>query len=216
MSIQEQLPGLNVHINEGRVTGTFELPPADMEHIRYQGRVMLVLVADAMAISVKDTKDGDTKASWTFKGVDAAIVRDEGMVDHLARTLYLDGLDELDELEPTGTRLKAPGMIGTYSDEGQFLGFEREGSTPLLEAESDVLEGEERDSTGTGSETTALVKGTDLEEEEPDSTPTLDHGEHPDRPEDDVYRPPATTRPIQHKDPLLERFLNHERVGSGI
>jgi hypothetical protein len=223
MSIQEQLPGLNVHINEGRVSGTFELPPADMQHIRYQGRVVLVLVADADAISIKDTKDGDTKASWTFKGVDAAIVRDQGMVDHLARTLHLDGLEELEEMEPVGTRLKKPGMIGLYGDEGEFLGFEREQliegrtnglsimdpsgegelSTPLKEA----LEGEERDSTATTGTATALVKGTQAEEEG-DSTPALT--------DEDVYRPPATTRPIHHKDPLLERFLNNERVGSGL
>lgn len=94
--MNEQLPGLQVHINEGRVTGTFELPPADMQHIRYQGRVVLVLVADVMSISVKDTKEGDTKASWTFKGVDAAIVRDEGTRNRLAQSLYLDGLDNLD------------------------------------------------------------------------------------------------------------------------
>lgn len=200
MTIQEQLPGLNVHINEGRVTGTFELPPADMQHIRYQGRVVLVLVADAMAISVKDTKDGDTKASWTFKGVDAAIVSDPNMVDHLGRTLYLDGLSDLDAPVPVSP---GKGMVGVYSDEGQFLGFQ-EPDEPRADPETgEIPNYYDRDEQGTGEDG---VEAAPLEAEEPNESGTDE--------DDRVFRV-TTNRPIQNGDPLLERFLN-DRVSSGI
>lgn len=121
----EQLPGVKVHIHEGRVTGTFDLPPAEMEQVSYGGRVVLVLVADVSRLAVADTKDGDTKASWTLKAVDAGIVRDPGMKDHLANVLYLDGLEASERLyeegPPTGAK-----MVGEYDDEGAFMGFRRE------------------------------------------------------------------------------------------
>ena len=86
----EQLPGITVHLNEGRLNGVFELPAADMPYIRYQERVMLVLLADAVKCNIADNKDGDTKASWIFKAAEAAVVREESMRDHLSKTLYLD------------------------------------------------------------------------------------------------------------------------------
>lgn len=120
----EQLPGVNVHIHEGRVTGTFDLPPAEMQQVSYGGRVVLVLVADVARLAVADTKDGDTKASWTLKAVDAGIVRDPAMKDHLSRVLYLDGVEPVErmfeETPPSGARL-----VGEYDEEGAFLGFSR-------------------------------------------------------------------------------------------
>lgn len=86
----DQLPGITVHLHEGRLNGIFELPAADMPYISYQGRVMLVLLADAVKCNIADTKDGDTKASWVFKACDAAVVREESMREHLSKTLYLD------------------------------------------------------------------------------------------------------------------------------
>lgn len=119
----QELPGVNVHMHEGRVTGTFELPPAEMQQVSYGGRVVLVLVADVSRLVVLDTKDGETKASWTMKAVDAGIVRDESMKDHLAKVLYLDGLDSpeprFEEGPPTGTTL-----VGHWDEEGAFLGLE--------------------------------------------------------------------------------------------
>lgn len=122
----DQLPGVSVHVHEGRLNGIFEMPPADMPYISYQGRVMLVLLADAVKVTIGDTKDGDTKASWVFKAVDAAVVRDDTMRDHLASTLYL--ADE----EDTPTRHfvdvpvvpDGPQHVGVYGEEGEFLGFE--------------------------------------------------------------------------------------------
>lgn len=106
----DQLPGISIHLHEARINGVFELPAGDMPYISYQGRVMLVLLADAVKCNISDTKDGDTKASWIFKASDAAIVREKGMQEHLSKTLYLDdgfGLDQaslfdepVDPLEP--------------------------------------------------------------------------------------------------------------------
>ncbi len=96
----DQLP--TIHIHEARLNGVFDLPPADMPYITYQGRTMLVLLADAIKISIGDTKEGDTKASWVFKAVDAAVVREESMRDHLSKTLYLD--DEY-QIPPLGVDL---------------------------------------------------------------------------------------------------------------
>lgn len=96
-----------IHIHEARLNGVFDLPPADMPYITYQGRTMLVLLADAIKISIGDTKDGDTKASWVFKAVDAAVVREESMRDHLAKTLYLE--DEL----PDGLAVRHDGSVHT-------------------------------------------------------------------------------------------------------
>lgn len=177
MAHQDNLP--EVHVNEGRVMGRFELPPADMQHIRYQGRVVLVLVADANEVTIKDTKDGDTQALWKFTGVDAAIVRDEKMKEHLANVLYLDGL-EAPEIGTVSVTYPEKKMVGVYGEEGEFLGFESE------DLDDDVQE----------------------EEEETDE---VEEVVIPER--DDVFRVDSN-RPIQHRDPMLERFLNQDLTGA--
>ena len=205
-TFKEQLPGLTVHINEGRLLGTFDLPPADMQHIRYHGRQVIVIVADAEKVAVADTKDGDTKASWTFKAVDAAIVRDQGMVDHLANVLYLNGLEELDAPRPIGTiPVTLPAKVGIYSDEGQFLGFEDEVPEGVDSATGEVAPAAELEE--------AIPDSTDVDDEDELSTELIGKSVVPER---EIFRTPATTRPIQNKDKLLERFLNDERVGSGL
>lgn len=107
----EQLPGLKVHINDGRIAGTFDLPPADMEQISYGGRVMLVLIADTTNIKVGDTKEGDTKATWTFTVADSGIVRDPEMQQHLADVLFLHMQDTIPGLEDALRSFQIPAHL---------------------------------------------------------------------------------------------------------
>lgn len=137
--MSEQLPGVNIHVHEGRVTGNFELPPAEMQQVSYGGRVVLVLVADVSKVNIADTREGDTKASWTFKAVDAGVVRDPSMKDHLANVLYLDGLEPT---LPLGEQeIPGPTMVGVYDDEGAFLGF-TQGDEPTSENSVEESENE--------------------------------------------------------------------------
>lgn len=120
MQGQEQLPGVMPFLHEGKISGGFDLTGPDMQQVQYNGRVVLVVVADVIKLDVHDVK-GDTTAFWSFKGVDAGIIRDESMKLHLGRTLHLDGI------EPSGVLVDVPTpgptLVGQYDDEGAFLGF---------------------------------------------------------------------------------------------
>jgi hypothetical protein len=184
-----QLPGLVVHINEAKLTGPFELPSTDMQHISYGGRVMVVLVADVgPPMRISETKDGDTKASWTFKAVDAAIVRNSDMRERLADALRLDGLDP--ELKFEGPASTPPPIthMGVYDNDGTFLGIEGvDPSTGEIERDEDD-QPDPRFSYAGG--------------DDPGALPEEDHGEHPDAPHNQ----------IDHNDPHLRAFLNESEM----
>lgn len=93
--IIDGVPGLTIHEHEGRLAGTFELPPADLAAIEFNGRVMLVIVADVGAPFrvTTDLKEDINTAHWTMKSVDAAIVRTESLRNLLVEALHLDAAD---------------------------------------------------------------------------------------------------------------------------
>lgn len=115
----DTVPGLTIHEHEGKLTGAFELPPADLAYITFDGRVMLTIVADVGAPFrvTTDPKDGTHRAHWTFKAVDAALVRDTGMRNHLASALYLDGADAVTPHPLDVTKPKDPGPTFEYPDD---------------------------------------------------------------------------------------------------
>lgn len=92
--MQPQFEGLQVHRNEGRLSGSFDLSGADMARVRYGERLVLVCVTDVTDFRVHDDKtSGDTVSTWKFTPADVALVRDDQMVEHLAHALYLQGVD---------------------------------------------------------------------------------------------------------------------------
>lgn len=103
----DSVPGLTIQEHEGRLAGTFELPPADLAAIEFDGRVMLVIVADVGAPFrvTTDAKDGSHRAHWTFKAVDAALVRDQSMRDHLEKALYIDAAGIVDHPLDVGRKI---------------------------------------------------------------------------------------------------------------
>lgn len=142
----DTIPGLKVHEHEGKFAGGFELPPADLATVTYDGRTMLVVVADVGApLRITQDKDGLNKVHWTFDVADVAIVRDEGTRDHLSKALHLHsaGVDphplDTPEVEVTAAQSAArpTGMIGLYDKEGAFLGFQE---TPPKVVSSDSEE----------------------------------------------------------------------------
>lgn len=204
----DQLPGVSVHVNEGRLNGIFELPPADMPYISYQGRVMLVLLADAVKVTIGDTKDGETKASWVFKAVDAAVVREDNMRDHLANALYLD------EDIPTPNFVDVPlipegkQLEGVYDEEGAFLGFETEDEDDdeTFEEEEELLAGPERQSR------TERVERLVVAEQPPErtglfKTPRTAASPQPADPIPDHEEIEVYGRPVQYPDKVLAGFI---------
>lgn len=127
--MSEQLPGVDrIDMHEGRLTGAFDLTRADMAQVRYEGRVMVCLVADIVSpLGIVTTKDGDIKAKWTLKPVDVALVRDPGMQAHLGRALSIitpDMDEDPDLLEHPGEDDDSQ-LVGVYDEEGAFLGFQK-------------------------------------------------------------------------------------------
>lgn len=195
-----------IHEHEGRLNGIFELPPADMPYIKYQGRVMLVLLADAVKISIGDTKDGTTKAAWVFKAVDAAVVREESMREHLANSLYLD-----DEEEPTRNFVadvpltrEGTQMEGRYDEEGGFLGFEKVVDTETGETlDSDDEEEEEEDGGEIVVDRVETPRPPLFKRPTPAVVPQYNNGNAPG--EIETYG-----EPVRYKDKTLAGFLSGE------
>ncbi len=161
----DTIPGLKVHEHEGKFADGFELPPADLAAVNYDGRTMLVVVADVGApLKVTQDKDGINKVHWTFHVADVAIVRDEGMREHLSKTLHVhaDGVDQhpLDVVEAQSAARPA-GMIGLYDSKGAFLGFKPEDEELYLPKEEThkviPMDEEELSMSGVDSEDTGYV-----------------------------------------------------------
>lgn len=181
--MQGQLPGVSPILHQGKISGTFDLLASDMAQIEYEGRVMLVLVADIDQVTVKTVK-GDQTAFWTFKGADAAIVRNAEMKDQLTESLHLEGLERPLKITIDGTVMnfgddvvRGPEMVGLYDDEGGFLGFEQ--------IETVTVDGD-----------TGEIIGDEEEEEI--------------RSDEQVVGPPVGERigpHVRHRDKSLESFL---------
>lgn len=212
----DELPGLRVHINDGRVAGTFDLPPADMQQISYGGRVMFVLIADVTNIRVADTKDGDTKATWTFKVADSAIVRDGDMQRHLADTLYMSMQDTIPGLEDAFREMGKPKFVGEYDDEGAFLGLK-----PLQER---TTSGQGNDPTGPEGITRSVHPKAEVDDEEDDfpdlQLEDLTSGKGNDDSVQVVSVPPARTDShlkgfLEDQDSREERLKTERATPSG-
>ena len=121
----DSVPGLTIHEHEGHLAGTFELPSADLAAIRFDGRVMLAVIVDVGApFRVTTTKDGTHLAHWTFKAVDAAIVRDEEMRRRIAGALHMVDVESVDP-HPLDSDTRPPRLEleGVYDDEGTWMGM---------------------------------------------------------------------------------------------
>jgi len=126
----QQLPGVDIDFHEGRVVGLIDLRSHEMQEVLYNGRIVLVLVADVGSVMISDTKGGDTKARWTFKTVDAALVRSPELKRHLASCLCLDGVDE-SSLLPKGEVLLPKGEV--YEENASYLSEKDATSTPIYD-----------------------------------------------------------------------------------
>lgn len=199
--MENYLRGINPVLHQGTIGGKFDLLVPDMAQVEYEGRVVMVLIADVTEMKVKTIK-GDQTAFWTFKGADAAIVRDDDMKDRLIQTLHLDSVT--DTPLPFGDVKRGPTMEGVYDDEGAFLGFEN------VDAENLV--------------TTPRTNGKSTVDEEEEDETDINHGmltddekiilaevdEQVDAPFVRKTKPRDPTPPphIRHRDPALEEFLN--------
>lgn len=121
----EIVPGLTLHEHEGHMSGTFELSNSDLAAIRWDGRVMLAVVADIVApFRVTQTKDGTNLAHWTFKAVDVAFIRDESVRQSIAKVVGIEGVGSVD-IHPLDEKNQAPRLAleGVYDEEGAFVGM---------------------------------------------------------------------------------------------
>lgn len=192
----ELVPGLNhIDIHEARLTGPFDLLRADLATIRVGARVMVCVVADVvLPMTFAETKDGDVKAKWTLKPIDVALVREEGMQQHLSNALNMIGVDGDDTWIDDEEETLSTTLIGQYDDEGAFVGMATE-----VDLETEPVLGDDEDEI------------------------VIDHGDHPDRDEYVPTTRPAASpgrgtgevetfgKPVRHKDKHLASFLD-ERV----
>jgi hypothetical protein len=235
----ESIPGLTIHQHEGRFTGTVDMPPADLAAVSWNGRVMLVVMADVGGpMRITTDKEDTNKAHWTYSVVDAAIVRDESMRDHLERALHIDaGGVEPHALEmETGPSYDQHSLhlVGMYDKEGTFLGMASpEDITPIsptttvsperfetflealpkAEAVVPVREalGEDvLDEEYEGDVPTARI----VEEKKPMfSTPAVRAAARTAATGDGPEVVEVLTKPIRHKDARLQAFLDDDRDG---
>ena len=142
----ELVPGLDhIDIHEARLTGPFDLLRADLTQIRVGARVMVCVVADVvLPMTFAETKDGDVKAKWTLKPIDVALVREEGMRQHLSSALNMIGVDGDEYKEEEDETFGQRTLVGQYDEEGAFLGFEAEEDPETLSTEL-IGEGDEEE-----------------------------------------------------------------------
>ena len=132
----DNVPGLTIHQHEGKLAGAFDLPPASLANLLYDGRVMLVIVADVGSpFNVTTAKDGTHTAHWTFKAADAAIVNTDSMRDLLTDTYSLEGADAITppqlNFDGEDDGFEGVGMPGDFPDDPA--------AEPLLSSEEEQI-----------------------------------------------------------------------------
>ncbi len=193
------IPGLIIHEHEGRFTGTVDMPPADLAAVSWNGRAMLVVMADVGAPGrITTDKEGTNKAHWTYSVVDAAIVRDEGMRQHLERSLHVDA----GGVEPHV--LEEPAPVALEIDPT----LEAEALVPTREALGDDVLDEEYE----GDIPTARIVE-DNTKKPLFSTPQMREATRQQVDDTGPEVKEVLTGPIRHKDARLQAFLDNDREG---